>query len=514
MPSFALRPLLAGFALLLPFVVWAYGGLWEYLTINNLACLSLALVALLYGKRDFSLRDALPLVFLLLYVLALLSASSADNLWQLLFIFFTAWLLFADEGNGLRPVFVYVLLAACLINALIALLQYAGFAWIGGPLFFQGPAGVIVGNLRQTNNLSTLMVVGVALLAGMYEKQAESSRWRHALVAAALLFSTIAALTGSRTGLLATLAVCAVGYFLLRRKKILLAALGGMLLGNLFGSSSALLRLVADKSLPCGGRRAIWRDGLEIIQAKPWFGWGWEGLRYAQMVLGGEGQLQSCALLGKLHNEALQVAATFGIPVLCLVLFLLLIWAVRAFLAWRPEKAVYVLLILPLALHSMLEYPLHRPFFLLVLAFAVVGLAAEKAPALEKRCQWPGERLLPTLFWLLVLGFFAAAEMSSRTIAEKNNPRDAFTVTKTEHFFRPREAFFLPLYYAPLDFVSIDLLENEALLLNTVLNVQSLEKLRDAAKMRDDHEKQQRFERMIHYETDRLARAGETQDAK
>lgn len=512
MPPFALRPLLAGLALLLPFVVWAYGGLWEYLNNQNLACISLAFVALLYCKRDFSLRDALAPGLLLFFALALLQASPVDQFWQLLFIFFTAFGLFSDRTRGLRPVFGRVLLAACLVNALISLLQYFDLAWVGGPLFFQSPPGVIVGNLRQTNNLSTLMVIGLVLLAEMDEAPTEESRWRGALMGAGLIFGVIVALTGSRTGLLAILAVCGAGFYLLRRKKVLLAGLCGNLLGNLWltldSGNSALLRLVVDKSLPCAGRRAIWRDGLEIIQEKPWTGWGWEGLRYAQAVLGGEGKLHSCALLGKLHNEPLQVAATFGIPALCLFLLLLLVWSAIVFRRYCPEKAVYILLLLPLLLHSLLEYPLHRPFFLLVLAFAIAGLMALDAPRSEQRRPWPGGHLLPVVFWLLVMAFFSAAEMSSRTIAEKNNARDAHTVTAMEHFFRPREAFFLTLYYAPLDFVSKDLLEHEAMLLKTVLNVEALEKLRDAAEMSGDSEKTARFKRMIAYETDRLRLAG------
>ena len=232
------RAALCGLALLLPFVVWSHGGLWEYLSNNNLACLSLAFAALLYGKKSFSLRDALPLLCLLFYLFSLLPASPADNLWQLLFVFSLALNLFSDEEGSSRSVFARVLLLACLFNAIVSLFQFFGQAELGGVFFFQSPPGAIVGNLRQTNNLGTLMVIGIAMLAGMDETEHECSRRRYVLIAMALLFAFVAAITTSRTALVTILGVSVTGLFLLRRKVVLLAALVGTLLFNFWLSYS------------------------------------------------------------------------------------------------------------------------------------------------------------------------------------------------------------------------------------------------------------------------------------
>ena len=506
------RAALCGLALLLPFVVWSYGGLWEYLTNNNLACLSLAFAALLYGRKSFSLRDALPLLCLLFYLFSLLSASPADNLWQLLFVFSLALNLFSGEEGSSRSVFARVLLLACLFNAIVSLFQYFGQAELGGIFFFQSPPGAIVGNLRQTNNLGTLMVIGVAMLAGMDETEHKCSRRRYVLIAMALLFAFVAAITTSRTALVTILGVSVTGLFLLRRKVVLLAALVGTLLFNCWlsysGGMSAVMRLTAE-TLSCGGRRAIWSDGLEMVFSRPWTGWGWGSLRYAQVVLGGEERLHSCFPLGELHNEVLQITATLGIPFLCLLLGLLLSGAVWIYRRYKPEKAVYVLVMLPLLLHSMLEYPLHRPVFLMILAFSLAGLMAGELSAL-KRWPWRGARALPSVFWVLVMALFVSAEMSSRSLVEKNSEQLSAPITTTEQFFHPREALLFILYSSPVDGLTAGmLLDYEEILLKSILSVQLLEKLQQAAEILGDTEKTERFRRMIRYETEWLARAAE-----
>ena len=54
MPFLRYRATLAGLALLLPFVVWSYAGLRGFLTSDNLSCLALAFVAVLYTRKYFS----------------------------------------------------------------------------------------------------------------------------------------------------------------------------------------------------------------------------------------------------------------------------------------------------------------------------------------------------------------------------------------------------------------------------------------------------------------------------
>ncbi len=446
-------------------------------------------------------------------MLALLLASAFDTLWQLLFAFFAAVSLFSDEDRNLHRIFGRVLLLACLFNALVSLFQYGGQAELGGFLFFHAPPGAIVGNLRQTNNLSTLMAVGIALLAGSPEAQAENSRWRHSLTVMALLFACVAALTASRSGLLTSLAVCGAGLFLLRRKNVVLAAFAGTLLTNIWlaldgGSerSSALLRFTSE-GVACAGRRAIWSDGLEMIRANPWTGWGWESLRYVQVVLGSEGQMQSCNVLGELHNEALQIAATLGIPALLLVTALLIYWAIQGYRRYSPEKAVYLLVLLPLLLHSMLEYPLRRPLFLMILAFAVVGLLA--GGEVRKSREFRHGRMLSIRFWVLVLVIVTAAESSSLSVSTRNLGEGLDRITATERFFHPRESLFLTFFSATSNEATARLLlKYEESLMKSAINMNILEKLWQAAETVGDTGKMSRYERMIDFESNRLVHLG------
>jgi O-antigen ligase len=273
---------------------------------------------------------------------------------------------------------------AALISSAIGLIQYFGEApHLGGWVYPPAQLGNAMGNLRQRNQLATLLSMGaVAVL--WWHSQGLSKK--HALWMLALLAFGSAA-TSSRTGLLQwfllpgllaiwqrtsssrraawswPLLLWALFIYLLASVALphLLAAWGGV------EARSAWTRM--GDSDGCGSRRVLWRNVLELIALRPWSGWGWEELRYAQYMTDFSGE-RFCEVLGNAHNLPLHLAATLGIPV-ALALCLSVVWLGWRASPWRlnrPEASLAWGVLAAIGLHSLLEYPLwFGPFQLAVL---------------------------------------------------------------------------------------------------------------------------------------------------
>jgi O-antigen ligase len=117
-------------------------------------------------------------------------------------------------------------------------------------------------------------------------------------------------------------------------------------------------------------RFAIWRDALALIQAQPWLGVGFGEFNFAWTLTPLPNR--PTEFFDHTHNLPLQLAAELGLPLAGLVLGLL-VWSLWQ--AWRhcsalsdetgaPMRAAFVM-VLMMALHSLLEYPLWYAHFLL-----------------------------------------------------------------------------------------------------------------------------------------------------
>jgi hypothetical protein len=104
---------------------------------------------------------------------------------------------------------------------------------------------------------------------------------------------------------------------------------------------------------------------VEAIGNRPWFGYGWSDLGHAQVSVidqfEGIGELYSQS-----HNLFLDLLAWNGIQLGLALCGLLLWWLWRSIrLVASAQDAVLVLAPLSVAIHAMLEYPLHYAYFLL-----------------------------------------------------------------------------------------------------------------------------------------------------
>lgn len=266
------------------------------------------------------------------------------------------------------------------LNLVIAAVQVFAPTWPDGDwLARSGLPGRAVGNLRQPNHLSSLLlwsaIATVALL--------QLGRLRPAIgrTLFALLMGGVV-LTASRTGLVSVLLLAAWGVFdrsLSRRTRWLLVAaplLYGLAWAGLWGwaqlgahSFGGEARL--HETDISSSRFGIWANTLTLIAQQPLTGVGFGEFNLAWSMTPFPGR--PTAFFDHTHNLPLQLLVELGLPLGGAVCGLLL-WALwRAFggapgptTALQRCAAMFALMI---GVHSLLEYPLWYAYFLLPLAW-------------------------------------------------------------------------------------------------------------------------------------------------
>jgi len=272
---------------------------------------------------------------------------------------------------------------AGVLSALIGAVQvFAPSLPDGDWIARSGLPGRAVGNLRQPNHLSSLLLWSAMALVPLIEL----GRLRRGLGAAlfALLVLGVV-LTASRTGVLGIGLLVLWGLFdrrlsgrtrlllLLSPLLYLLAWLGlaawAEVSRHAFGGEARLAE--ADLS---GSRFGIWANALALIRQQPWTGVGLGEFNLAWTLTPFPGR--PVAFFDHTHNLLLQLAVELGLPLAALVIGLLVValWQVwqRSGQAAPPaavmRRTAWMMLLL-IALHSQLEYPLWYAYFLLPTAW-------------------------------------------------------------------------------------------------------------------------------------------------
>ena len=293
-------------------------------------------------------------------------------------------------------------LLAGLINALIGVLQYRQqTAWLG-QWVNHAPVGQIYGNLRQRNQFASLLCMALWALWYLWQQGWLAQLLRRffpapqgvVTVLAWLLMlplSAMMAFTSSRTGLLQLAAmVMLLAFWRLRRQQgtgagtsraqviawllgvALVYAATSYLLPHLLGGVDMLARLEGTDSRACISRKVLWSNVLQLIAQKPWWGWGWGELDYAHYYANYSG-MRFCSLLDHAHNLPLQLAVELGIP-LALALCGLCLWWVLRNRPWaetNPARQLMWGVLVVMAVHSMVEYPLWYAHFQLACGLAL-----------------------------------------------------------------------------------------------------------------------------------------------
>ncbi len=301
--------------------------------------------------------------------------------------------------------FTWALLVCGLLNAAVALVQvFAPHLPDGDWIAASGIVGRAVGNLRQPNHLSSLLLWACIAAIALLE-------WRRlplaaaALALAALVWAVV--LTASRTGLVSVLLLALWGLAdrrLSGRTRLLLLAApllyalawGGMWLwaqagDHAFGGQARLQETDISAS-----RFRIWANTLVLIAQQPLAGVGFGEYNLAWTMTAFPGR--PTAFFDHAHNLPLHLAAELGLPLAAAVTALLL-WALWQ--AWRSDGAAARcawMFVLMIGVHSLLEYPLWYAYFLLPAAWAWGFALARPAPgASDARPALPWPALLLVL---------------------------------------------------------------------------------------------------------------------
>lgn len=294
------------------------------------------------------------------------------------------------------------LVVAGLASTAVALVQVFAPDWADGHWIASASAGIAIGNLRQPNHLSTLLLWSIVAAVWL----GESGRLRQGLaIAAAVLMLFVVVLTASRTGLAGALLLAlwgAVDRRLSRRARWLLIAMPLLYALFWWGMSGwahlAQTSFAGEAKLRPGSAFAssrwdIYADTLALIRREPWFGVGFGEFNFAWSL--SVMPNRPAEFFDHTHNLPLQLAVELGVPLATLICALLVHALWRALvLARRDADAAPVsrsasVIVLMAALHSLLEYPLWYAYFLLPCAFAF-GLALGRPVPLRTRSSAAG----------------------------------------------------------------------------------------------------------------------------
>ena len=290
----------------------------------------------------------------------------------------------STEANTAFALFCAGWLVAGVLNLGIGLVQVFAPDWPDGEwIAASGIVGRAVGNLRQPNHLSSLLLwSAIAAVALLQLRRVPRALGIAAF--AAMIFGVV--LTASRTGLV-SVGVLALWGLLDRRlsrpaRALLLSAPVLYALAwfgmarwaefsqHTFGGAARLAE--TDVS---GSRFGIWGNTLSLIRAQPWTGVGYGEFNLAWSLTPFPGR--PTAFFDHTHNLPLQLGVELGLPLAGLIL-LLLLWGLArmALLAWRADgddavtRRTALMFVLMISLHSLLEYPLWYAYFLLPAAWA------------------------------------------------------------------------------------------------------------------------------------------------
>lgn len=273
------------------------------------------------------------------------------------------------------------LLAAGLASVVLAAVQYLAPAWADGQWIARPVTpGRAFANLRQPNQLSSLLLMAVCCVPALWAG-GRPGAWRWAWPVLAALTLGIA-FSSSRTGavgmgMLAVWALVDRGLPRAVRRwfvaGVVLLALWWALLwawGHLGGTTyfgEARLDSGSDIS---SSRFRIWSNVLDLIALHPWTGVGWGRFNAAWTLTAFPDR--PVAFFDHTHNLVLQLAVELGIPAATglLVLVAALLWSGRGGLRDAdPQRALWsracLMMLMLLGWHSLLEYPLWYPYFLL-----------------------------------------------------------------------------------------------------------------------------------------------------
>ena len=308
-----------------------------------------------------------------------------------------------------------MLITAAIVSSGIGVLQWLSLTdglhiWV----MHTEPGERILANLGQPNQLASLLLMGIVALAFLFE---EGKVGRIALFMGIGFMTGALVLTESRTGLLS--GAC-IALFLLQKQSrsakkirashVVVWAVAFGLATFLLPSLNEALLMTNGRSIALtdqNGRGKIWQQTLYAIGQSPWWGYGWNQTPVAQSV--GALQYPGDLAFTNAHNLVLDVLTWVGVPLGLLLTGLGVYWLVSRLARVKTTESIYAMaMLLPIAVHSMLEFPFAYAYFLLTagLLIGVVEASMTDVKTIALKRRWAAGVLAS----LTVVGIYASYE--------------------------------------------------------------------------------------------------------
>jgi hypothetical protein len=336
-----------------------------------------------------------------LYLFALVAAVWLGYSYQLM----------PPKTTNEMAVFFYVLWFVALVSAAIGVLQWFTLQEPLSVYVVQTDAGErAMGNLGQSNQLATLLLIGIACLTWTYEHK-RIGVW--GLIVGVAFMTMGLVFAQSRASLMSALVVacfliwkhCATSARIAPRHVLAwLLAYGAAVL--LLPHLSELLLMGDSRSMNPqvdSARITIWKQTLSGIAQAPWVGYGWNQTPTAHAV--GSLAVPGSLTFTNAHNVVLDLLAWNGIPLGLLLTGACAYWFVSRMKGAVQTSAVYAMAcLLPIAVHSMVEFPFAYAYFLLT-AGLMVGIVEASHIGIKTfrvNLRWVGSALA---VWFVLGGY-------------------------------------------------------------------------------------------------------------
>lgn len=293
-----------------------------------------------------------------------------------------------DDGHGRGLAWMAMLLVvAAALSVYLATLQWLGTAneVFGVLVAEREPWGRPFANLAQPNHLATLLLMALTMTMLLLQR-GYLKRWQAVLLAVWLSFGLTMA--ESRAGWLSAFVLGSFALWYMRRNggvggtRVVIAWWSALLAmamawqplnqAMLLSATRPVATIVQDS-----GRLHMWRQMVAGIEQSPWWGYGWRQTVVGQKA--GAAVVPNGQLTDYAHSLVLDLTLWLGIPLALLLMLLLAWWYLRAACRVRtPVQFACLAATLPVAVHSLVEFPFAYSYFLFPLAWFLGVLCAEQ----------------------------------------------------------------------------------------------------------------------------------------
>lgn len=275
-----------------------------------------------------------------------------------------------DDASGVAAL-MHALWPAALLSAAVGLVQWLKLEPSLGIFATQtDPGDRAMGNLAQPNQLATFLLVGLLAYSHAFERR--TFGWLAYALGVGLM-TAVLVMTQSRAGMLGALAVAC--FLVWKRSRMasrlrLSHVVAWVVL--FFGATVLFPRIDAAVAFATpraslttvNDRVVIWQQVADGISQAPWLGYGWNQTVTATMAGAAAHPARTPATYA--HNVLLDLLAWNGVPLGVLLIGLAGYWfCTRLWRVTNLSGGYAMACLLPIVVHSLVEYPFAYAYFLL-----------------------------------------------------------------------------------------------------------------------------------------------------